>query len=104
MTEKEYLILLDGDARKRHYHHVEGGKIIKFVVQLEFKYRNTWREALRYDCAHNYVHKDSYNNRGEQRKLKIYLDYEEALTFADDNINENWQIYRIDFLGDTSHE
>jgi hypothetical protein len=37
MQEKNYLILLDIDARKRHYHATEAGEIIKFVVQLEVK-------------------------------------------------------------------
>jgi len=32
MHEKQYLILLDIDARKRHYHVTDNGKIIKFVV------------------------------------------------------------------------
>jgi len=49
MQEKEYLILLDIDARKRHYHATEAGKIIKFVVQLEVKSGGVWKEAIRYD-------------------------------------------------------
>ena len=98
MSEKEYLILLDIDARKRHYHATEGGKIKKFAVQLEVKVGNEWKEVLRYDCAHDFAHKDSYNIRGEQRKLSLYLDYEEGLTFADDDINENWEIYKEKFI------
>ena len=98
MSEKEYLILLDIDARKRHYHVTEGGKIKKFAVQLEVKVGNEWKEVLRYDCAHDFAHKDSYNIRGEQRKLSLYLDYEEGLTFADDDINENWEIYKEKFI------
>ena len=37
MPEKQYLILLEIDARKRHRHVTETGRIIKFVVQLEVK-------------------------------------------------------------------
>lgn len=98
MPEKQYLILLDIDARKRHYHRTEGGKITKFVVQLEIKVENAWKEAVRYDCSHSYAHKDSCNIRGEQRKINLYLDYEDALTFADEDINENWTVYRERFL------
>lgn len=35
MLEKQYLILLDVDARKRHYHVAEAGRVIKFFVQEE---------------------------------------------------------------------
>jgi len=36
--------------------------------------------------------------KGICKKINLYLDYEEALTFADDDINENWEIYREKFL------
>jgi hypothetical protein len=95
---KEYLILLDVDARKRHYHFTEAGRITKFVVQLEVKTGAVWRAVLRYDCAHNYVHKDCYNLMGESKKINLYLGYEDALNFADEDINENWGLYREKFL------
>ena len=34
MPKKKYLLLFEVDARERHYHITEFGKIIKFVVQL----------------------------------------------------------------------
>ena len=98
MSEKEYLILLDIDARKRHYHNKDTGRISKYVVQLEVKIEGFWKEVIRYDCIHDYAHKDSYNIKGKCRKINLYLDYEDALTFADDDINENWEIYREKFL------
>jgi hypothetical protein len=98
MLEKEYLILLDVDARKRHYHVAEAGRVIKFVIQLEINIGGVWKEVIRYDCAHDYTHKDCYNKSGECRKINLYLDYEDALTMADDDINENWEIYREKFL------
>lgn len=98
MPEKEYLILLDVDVRKRHYHFTEGGKITKFVVQLEVKTGGVWKEVIRYDCAHDYAHKDCYNIKGQCKKINLYLNYEEALTLADDDINENWEIYIDKFL------
>jgi hypothetical protein len=30
--------------------------------------------------------------------MNIHLNYEDALIFADEDINENWQIYREKFL------
>ncbi len=98
MSEKQYLIMLDTDTRKRHYHVSKAGKIVKFVVQLEVRIRDNWHEVVRYDCAHDFTHRDCYNLKGETRKKKLYLDYDEALTYADEDINENWQIYREKFL------
>lgn len=98
MPEKQYLILLDIDARKKHYHFTESGRVIKFVVQLELKIGGRWKEILRYDCEHDYAHKDCYNIEGQQRKINLCLDYENALTLADDDINDNWEIYRERFL------
>lgn len=98
MSEKQYLILLDINARKRHYHVTETGKVIRFAVQLEIKVGGIWKEVVRHDCAHNYAHKDCYNIKGECRKINLYLSYEDALTLADDDINENWEIYRDRFL------
>jgi uncharacterized protein YeeX (DUF496 family) len=98
MSEKQYLILLDVDVRERHYHYTEAGRIKKFVVQLEVKTGDAWKEVIRYDCSHDYVHKDCYNKEGKSRKINLYLDYEDTLTLADDDINENWEIYRERFL------
>ena len=63
MHEKQYLILLDIDARKRHYHITDNGKIIKFVVQLEVKTKDFWKVVLRYDTFHGYAHKDQSIHR-----------------------------------------
>jgi hypothetical protein len=98
MNEKEYLILIDSDERKRHYHAIEGGKIVRFMVQLEILVDAAWKEVVRYDCAHDYVHKDCYNIKGRSRKIRLNLEYENALTLADDDINDNWQTYRERFL------
>ena len=90
--------MLDVDVRKRHYHLTEAGKVMKFVVQLEVKSMGSWKPVLRYDCSHDYAHKDSCNLEGKTRKISLYMDYEDALNFADDDINENWPIYRERFL------
>jgi hypothetical protein len=33
-----------------------------------------------------------------QRKVSLYVDYETALTLADDDIDESWRHYRERFL------
>jgi hypothetical protein len=98
MPEKNYLILLDIDARKRHHHITEAGRIIKFVVQMEIKVGEEWKEVIRYDCLHGFAHKDFYNIRGQHKKIILRLDYEDALTMAEDDINENWEVYRERFF------
>ena len=51
------------------------------------------------NCSHRFVHGDSYDLKGEQQKEAIDLGYEEALTFADEDLDENWERYRSIFLG-----
>ena len=54
--------------------------------------------VIRYDCTHGFAHKDCYNRAGRNRKINLYLDYDDALTLADDDINDNWEIYKDRFL------
>jgi hypothetical protein len=98
VSGKKYLLLFDVDAWKRHYHITEFGKIIKFVVPLEVRTDGVWKEVIRCDCSHDYVHKDCYNIKGQRKKINLNLNYEDSLTLADDDINENWKIYREKYL------
>ena len=98
MAEKEYIIPYSEDSRKRHYHTTVRGMVLKFVVQLEVKYEGNWREVVRYDCAHGYAHRDSYNLRGKHIKEKLYLTFEDALNLADDDIDDRWEVYKHRFL------
>jgi len=98
LAEKEYIIPYRGDTRKRHYHETIRGKVVKFMVQLEVKYEGKWREVVRYDCAHGYAHRDSYDLRGKHMKEELYLSFEDGLTLADDDIDDNWETYKRRFL------
>jgi len=98
LSVKEYEILLGESVRKRHYHKVEKGKIIYFMVQLEVNVKGNWKPVIRYDCAHGYAHCDRYNLKGEKKKDDIPLPYEETLTLADEDIVDNWGIYKQRFL------
>lgn len=69
-----------------------------FVVQLEVEVKSEWRPIIRYDCSHEFVHRDCYNLKGKQKKEELNLDYEEALTLADEDIDDNWERYRSNFL------
>ncbi len=99
MAEKTYLIRLGEGARKRHYHKTEKGWVVAFMVQLEVEVEEgVWRPVLRYDCAHDFAHRDRYNLQGEQAKEELSLSYAEALDLADKDINENWEVYKERFL------
>lgn len=98
MPEKRYLIPYSLDAQKRHYHETQRGKITRFMVQLEVFVQEEWKPVIRYDCAHGYAHCDRFNLRGEQLKAELRIDYEKALTFADDDIDDHWETYRNRFL------
>lgn len=85
-------------ARKRHYHKAERGKVIDFMVQLEVQVGGEWKEVIRYDCTHNFAHMDRYDLEGKRKKDDLELNYEEALTLADTDINDNWEKYQQRFL------
>jgi hypothetical protein len=74
VAEKEYIIPYSEDSRKRHYHKTVRGMVLKFVVQLEVKYEGSWREVVRYDCAHGYAHRDSFNCVASIQKRSCILD------------------------------
>jgi hypothetical protein len=99
VAEKAYLIRLGEGARKRHYHQTEKGRVVAFMVQLEIEVEGAvWKPALRYDCAHDFAHRDRFNLQGEQRKEELPLSYSEVLDLADKDINDNWELYKERFL------
>ena len=77
---------------------MRGKDTIHFVVQLEVEIEGGWKRVVRYDCCHRFVHRDSYSLSGRQKKEELDLNYEEALTFADEDIDENWERYRSVFV------
>lgn len=103
MAEKEYIVPYSEDARKRHYHQIQRGKVTHFMVQLEIDHDGVWKEVVRYDCAHGYAHRDSYNLKKKHIKEPLNMSFEDAMTFADEDIDDNWESYKNKFLeGDMS--
>jgi len=98
LEEKEYIIPYSENARKRHYHETAAGKVVKFMVQLETNYDGKWCEVVRYDCTHGFAHRDSFNLSGNSKKEELSLAFEEALTLADDDLDENLDSYIQRFL------
>jgi hypothetical protein len=95
----EYLVLLEEGVRKRHRHETDRGRVISFVVQLELLVGNAWQVVVRYDCAHGFCHQDRYDSKGNQTKTRLDLQFDNALTYADWDMNENWEGHCQSFLG-----
>ena len=98
MPEKRYVLPVWIDARIRHYHRTERGRVVAFVVQLEVEERNEWRPVIRYDTAHGFGHIDRFTRQGKVTKERLSLTREEALTRAERDIKQNWAVYRERFL------
>jgi len=95
----EYIIRLSPDDRYRHYHSIEKGKIVFFRVQYETKINNKWYPVVRYDTAHGFAHRDMLDIRGKVEKTPLFnQDYNDALTFAENDLKTNWLIYKRRFL------
>jgi len=99
LAEREYLIRLGERARKRHHHETDKGQVVTFMVQLEVEVEDgVWKPVVRYDCAHNFAHRDRYNPKGDREKEELALSYADSLDLADKDINDNWDIYLERFL------
>ncbi|MBE9580598.1 MAG: hypothetical protein IMF18_03160 [Proteobacteria bacterium] len=96
----DFVVIFDDGVRKRHFHETDKGRVVRFVVQLEVKIESQWKPVIRYDCAHGFSHADRYDISGNKTKARLDLKFENALTFADWDINRNWEKYKTKFLGD----
>lgn len=100
MPKKTYIFMISDIDRKRHEHITEKGKVVGFVVQYETRLDNLWIPIDRYDTAHGYAHKDLMNPDGGKDKVFLGIaDLNSALTIADQDINENWERYKTQYLG-----
>ena len=93
------------DCRKRHQHNRYKNEIVEFIVQLEIYIKGQWHPVIRYDTAHGFAHCDIIHFSGKIEKVRMpTLDYKEALTYADEDLDENWQTYRQRYLMEVSNE
>jgi hypothetical protein len=108
-TEPEAIIAnTEGKLRAIEYEHSvgpgsivrvrfakEAGHILSFMVQLECQFDDQWQPVIRYDTAHDYAHRDVLHPGGEVTKEDLGIaDYNEALTFAQHDLQANWLLYR----------
>jgi hypothetical protein len=72
----------------------ERKQIVSFVVQLECLIDDSWYPLVRYDTAHGFAHCDILRPDGSSEKLLIPVsDFNEALTYAQEDIKANYRRY-----------
>ncbi|MGH7961796.1 MAG: DUF7718 family protein [Candidatus Binatia bacterium] len=99
MKTTRYVYLLTLNDRKRHEHISDRGQIMQFVVQYETFVEGKWRPVIRYDTAHGFPHMDRIDPDGTVEKVPLLRnDLGEALTFADQDIDEHWEQYKAAYI------
>jgi hypothetical protein len=95
VPRKDYFYYLDGFTRLVVYFTTKRGIAIRFVVKLEYDDDGEWREVLRYDCFHGFVHKDVLTKSGEKKRMIRYklLDPTTGLNAAIADCSENFRAY-----------
>ena len=95
----DFVLPLDMNNRIRHYHRVNRGRIEQFVIQYETKLQLKWLVVVRYDTAHGFAHRDLMHVDGRTDKLSLgTLNFNDALTFAENDIKNNWSKYRANYF------
>ena len=92
----EFHRFLNANNALRVRFEVEGGQVLKFIVQLECCFDDkTWSPVVRYDTAHGFAHCDKLHPYEPATKTKMETkDYNEALNVAMDDLVGNWHQYR----------
>ena len=93
----EFHRFLSDDNALRVEFALEHGQVLKFVVQLECRFveGGDLTPVTRYDTAHGFAHCDRLHPYEKSVKDTMPTqDYNEALTFAMDDLVSNWRAYR----------
>ncbi|MGH7800718.1 MAG: DUF7718 family protein [Thermodesulfobacteriota bacterium] len=99
MGEIEYERQHDIDARMRAEYKSRKGQITSFIIQLEVLFKDEWKPVVRYDTAHGFAHRDLYHRSDRTTKTELNMSFNDALTYALNDIRDNWELYRRNFLG-----
>ena len=97
MAVTQFVVPLQGSPanRYRHYHVLEKGTVVAFIIQYEAEIEGAWQEIVRYDTAHGRPHKDVLHPDGTETKEEFpYYTNAEVLTLGQNDIRRNWKKYR----------
>ena len=105
MKELEFVIPFSPEDRYRHHHFIIKGQIIEFSIQFETFLDGVWYPVVRYDTAHGFTHRDLLDYKGNKKKTPLFItNKNDALTFAENDIRDNWQVYKQRFLEEAKNE
>ena len=103
--DREFTTPLDYRARRRIGYSHEQGLITRFVVQLEYRIDDRWREVIRFDHdpenKHGHdvttdgVHMDVYRAGEKIRSEEVFppMNPADALSFAEEHLNQHGKRY-----------
>ena len=95
----EYIMRVGFSDRYRHLHAKVRGKIVSFRIQYETRINEIWYPVVRYDTAHGLAHRDLLNFRGDVKKTPLFnQDLNDGLTFAENDLKTNWELYKKRFV------
>lgn len=97
MKSKEFLktVSIDGNDRLRIRISTERGQVVNIMVQYEANVVGAWREIVRYDCAHGFLHRDVMLPKGKTEKQPLSIaNLNDALQYAEQDIKDRWQWYK----------
>ena len=100
MRVVEFHRYLNEDNALRVRFELEHGTVLKFVVQLECRFGVDigFTPVVRYDTAHAFAHCDRLHPYEQSSKLIMPTqNYNDALTFAIDDLAKRWDTYRRRF-------
>lgn len=101
MKNKEFIktVSIDENDRLRIRIGTEKGKVVNIMVQYEANITGTWREIVRYDCAHGFLHRDVISPKGKTEKQALSIaNLNDALQYAEQDIKDRWQWYKEKYM------
>lgn len=101
MKSKEFVKTFspDGNDRLRIRIVTEKGQVINIMVQYEAHITGAWREIVRYDCSHGFLHRDVIMPKGRTEKQPLSIaNLNDALQYAEQDIKDRWQWYKEKYI------
>jgi len=69
------------------------------MVQYRAMSVGAWREIVRYDCAHGFLHRDVMLWKGKTEKQPLSIaNLNNALRYAEQDIKDRWQWYKERYI------
>jgi hypothetical protein len=101
MGNKHFLKSLGDGGNKRLRFNLETrkGRVVNFLVQLEFRLKNKWLPVVRYDFSHGFPHRDVLSQRGAEDKSPLKLEtLEQCVQYAEQDLSDRYEWYLDRFL------